>query len=91
MQGTSNPIGIPNRFWQKPLLGKQIGCVDKLGKETVAGAHRGKNGTRSMMTQGMLRMSGSAQGRSPSALVKAAAAHVQRLKRNRLEKNSHRV
>jgi hypothetical protein len=42
------------------------------------------------LTQGVLRMlrlcSGSAQFCSPSAQVKAAAAHVWRLKRNRHEK-----
>ena len=100
--------GIKNPLWCKktPCKGTGTDSRIKLGKETVAGAHRGLKWVPHYSAQtdagcsghgsGWLRLcSGSAQAllrlcsgmltltqvRSPSAQVKAAAAHVRRLKR----------
>jgi hypothetical protein len=80
-----------------PCKGAETDSWAKLGKETVAGAHRRPKwaphyGARlaqgvcsgcSGHGSGRLRLcSGSAQVCSPSAQVKAAVPHVRRLKRN---------
>jgi hypothetical protein len=71
------------------IQGAKLDSRAKFGKETVAGATGSQNGFHIMvrrLTQGVVRMlrlcSGSAPACSPSAQVKAAVAHVRRLKRN---------
>jgi len=88
--------GIQNLLQQKPWEGAKTDFQAKFGKETVAGAHRRPkwvphygaqaNSGRAQDTQALLRLySGSSQALvrlwSPLAQVKAAVAHVRRLKR----------
>ena len=70
------------------MYGEQIGCLGKLGEEYIAVEHR-KPKWDPVKTQALLKHTHPLlQACSGSAQVKAAAAHVQRLKRNQRRKKS---
>jgi len=74
--------GFQNLLGQEPCNGAERDSRVKFGKEAVTGAHRRPKWVPHYSVQADSGRAQNTQACSPSAQVKAAVAHVRRLKRN---------
>jgi hypothetical protein len=82
--------GIQNPISQEPCKEAETDSRAEFSKESVAGYRDGQNGSHIIVrrpTQACSGCSGPAPACSPSAQVKAAVAHVHRLKRTSEREN----